>query len=81
MIIKQVLVWLVAGVFFFNVGSVVRAADEKLKEETEVIQETAADEGTIGALSKDTDLRQKEDLSEEQESKTEERKPHLAEIK
>jgi hypothetical protein len=36
MIIKQVLVWLVAGVFFFNVGSMVRAADEKLKEETVV---------------------------------------------
>ena len=81
MIMKQVLVWLVAGIFFLNVGSVVKAADEKLKEGSEVIQETAADEGTNAAQLKDTDVKQKEELSEEQESKTEERKPHLSEIK
>ena len=33
MIMKQILVWLVAGIFFFNVGNVVRAADEKLRME------------------------------------------------
>jgi len=81
MIMKQILVWLVAGVFLFNVGSVVRAADEKLKEGSEVIQETAAVEGTNVAQSKDTDIKQKEELSEEQESLTEERRPHLPEIK
>jgi hypothetical protein len=81
MIMKQVLVWLVTGVFFFNVGSVVRAADEKLKEVSEVIQETAADEGTNATQTKDTDFKQNEELSEAQESKTEERKPHLPEIK
>ena len=58
MIMKQILVWLVAGVFLFNVGSVVRAADEKLKEGSEVIQETAANEGINVAQSKDTDVKQ-----------------------
>ena len=78
---KQMLVWLVAGVFLFNAGNVVGAADEKLKEGSVVIQETAVDAGTNAAQSKVTDHKQNEGLSEAQESKTEERKPHLPEIK
>jgi hypothetical protein len=39
MIIKQAFVWLVAGVFFLNAGSVVRAADQKIKKENSHLPE------------------------------------------
>jgi hypothetical protein len=81
MIMKQSLVWLVACVFFFNAGSMAGAVDEKLKDGSEVIQESAADEGTNAAQSKDTGVKQKEALSGDPESKTEEIRPHLPEIK
>jgi hypothetical protein len=81
MIGKQVLALLLSSVFIFNAGSVVRAAGGELGKGSELDQETAAAARTDMVQSNVAESEQKEEVSEEQESKAEERKPHLPKIK
>jgi hypothetical protein len=81
MLLRQVFVLLLAGVFLFCAGGVVGAADEALNKEAEFAQDKAPGSGKDAEQTKGTESKEKEEVSEEHESKTEERRPHLPEIK